>query len=218
MNRLFLTSLILIITVLNLNAQTEKGKYLLGGSDILEFVNLSSLADYTDSPDFKTQNIELSISPIFGYFIIDNLSIGVIPRFRFQKDNSGSSHLSMRDISVSAYSRYYFGTKKLKPFVHLGFGYINRHKRNEFDFDDRSPFIWNGNALIYEAGIGLGYFITDYLSLDLFTLFSSSNTNMLFDGDSNFYPLMDHTLKSKDLAINLSLIFYFGRSEIIESD
>jgi len=217
MNRLFLILLVLITSRIDLNAQTEKGKYLLGGSDILELVNLSSLAGYREY-DSKKQNIELSISPIVGYFIIDDLSIGVIPSYNFQRENNNSTHLSNRDISISAFSRYYLGNKKLKPFIHLGIGYINQHKQNEFDFDDRSPYIWNGNAIMYEAGIGLGYFITDYLSLDLFTLFSYSKTNMLFKGDSNFDPRMDHVLKSKDLAINLSLIFYFGRSEIIESD
>ena len=135
---------------------------------------------------------------------------GIIPRYRFQKDKNNRTDLSIREISITAHTRYYLGTKKLKPFAHLGIGYINRHEQEEFDFDNNSPYILNGNSMIYEAGIGLGYFIIDHLSLDLFTMFSSSKINMLSKGDPYWAPWLDHTLKSNNLTINLSLVFYLN--------
>ena len=80
MNRSLLVLLILITTEINLQAQTQKGSFMLGGSDILNINNFNSLAEYTGQNNRETKNIEVSISPIFGYFIIDNLSMGNYPK------------------------------------------------------------------------------------------------------------------------------------------
>ena len=217
MKRHFLTLLLLIAFASSLKAQTEKGTFLLGGSDMLDLANLTNLMEYTNSSNNETKRFELSISPIVGYFIIDNLSVGVIPRYRYKKDKDTSSEISARDISLSAYSRYYLGKKKLKPFLHLGIGYINRYAQNEYDFENGS-FSWKGNTPMYEAGLGLGYFITGNLSLDLFALYTYSKTNMNWKGDSMFDQNFDNVLKTKDLDINVSLIFYFSRSTKSETD
>jgi len=211
MTKHFYTVSILVLSCLNLSAQTEKGSYFLGASNLFEFRNLNTITKSWSSNDSKSEDIELLFSPIFGHFLVDNLSIGVIPSYYFQKENKGQSHLSIRTISVSAFSRYYVGKKKFKPFAHGGIGYINRHQENQFDFaNNGDPYVWKGGSIVYDFGVGLGYFITQNVSLDLFTVYSQHKINMDYDGDPSHSDLLNYSFESKDVKINISLIFYFG--------
>lgn len=64
---------VLIGTVRTTNAQTEKGKILLGGQSSLEFtsVNPKWETDYASGDNGKTRNLE--IIPQVGYFIATTL-------------------------------------------------------------------------------------------------------------------------------------------------
>ncbi len=212
MNKYFIAASILILSYSSLPAQTEKGNYLLGASNLLEFRNLYTLTTSSISNDTKKENVELLFSPIFGYFFIDNLSVGVMPGYFYQKENSDqSSYMSTRTLSISAFLRYYIGRQKFRPFVHGGIGYLNRHQKNQFDFINNSePYKWNGGSVVYDIGAGLSYFISRNVSLDLFAAYTYYKVDMNYKGDPSLNELLDHSFEAKDLKINLSLIFYFG--------
>ncbi len=211
MNKYFITASIIALSCSGLSAQTEKGNYFIGASNLLEFRNLYTLTTSSVSNDSKKENIELLFSPIFGHFFIDNLAVGVMPGYYYQKKTSDQSYLSTRTFSVSAFLRYYIGKKKFKPFVHGGIGYLNRHQKNQFELiNNNEPYIWNGGSVVYDFGAGLAYFITRNVSLDLFVVYAYHKVNMNYKGDQSLNELLDHSFESKDLKINLSLIFYFG--------
>ncbi len=71
------TTIILILAVLltlstNLNAQTDQGTIMIGGS-----VGLMSMTIKNDNTDITTKTTSLELIPRAGFFVADNFSIGV---------------------------------------------------------------------------------------------------------------------------------------------
>jgi hypothetical protein len=74
--------------VAHVNAQTERGTYLLGGG-----------ASFTSTDDVSTFNF----NPNIGYFVANNFAVGALANLYFAKgDNS---------YAVGPFARYYFGGK-----------------------------------------------------------------------------------------------------------
>ena len=95
-------------------AQTEKGKYLVGGS-----------ADISMSFQGKNNNFNLSLSPQFGAFVVRGLVIG--GRYSFiisgskTFDNNKKEYVSTTTFSsgIGPLVRYYIGKKQLKGIKNL---------------------------------------------------------------------------------------------------
>ncbi|SEK55588.1 porin family protein [Parapedobacter koreensis] len=114
MKKLFLTLSAAIAVTFAANAQTEKGKIILGG-------NVSY--DYSKIKDLDTEGHSLSIVPSAGYFVSDNLAVGTGLGYSYEKntvdaDIFGSSN-TVHAFSVAPFARLYKGDGNFKFFGQL---------------------------------------------------------------------------------------------------
>lgn len=146
----------------------------------LQFARLRNSNNYT--------NTNLNATPGIGYFIKDNLEIGVgfnYNLFRY-KFNGVTGIYSQRSNSfgINAYSNYYFGKGRFKPYLTFQTGwqytdgsYTESGIKNNF----------SSNRFYIGSGIGLNYNISKKIAL--FTEATYQVNNPLKDNSSGHFNL-----------------------------
>lgn len=139
-------------------AQTEKNKLMLGGN-----INYSSVK----TGSLNVKNTTLNLSPSVGYFVGDNLAVGVNINYSQEK----FAHITQNSLSFGPFARYYFGKHdKLKPFGQIGLGlFSGKHQVNLIDT--------NVKGSTYHIGLGAAYFITKNVALEGFFQYQKINLN-----------------------------------------
>jgi hypothetical protein len=145
-------------------AQTQKGSFTVGTQ--LSQNNLSF------DENFKSRSH--NISPNVGYFLIDNLNIGLQSNLGFGKiKNSFSTGFNnntylFTSYNLGPYFTYYIGKNKLKPFVgaSAGFGGSKIQVNNSTDDEATQSF--------YNFYGGLTYFINSNIGLNSALTYNSS--------------------------------------------
>ena len=177
-NNLIMKSTLLIFTFLlasiSLNAQTQKGNWTFGGSAGFNFNSTNSkfkTDNFESDPDTNTQ---LSFLPSAGYFVIDNLAVGLqvqIANFKSEStfDAGGGdtfeSEFTTKSTSINPFVRYYFGSNSIRPYVQgqLGFGGSTLKSETSGSNDDESK-----NSLFLYGGFGgVAFFINEHVSIDV---------------------------------------------------
>jgi hypothetical protein len=70
-------AVVLFCSFTTLNAQTEKGTFLLGGETKLNFSSVSSKFESDDVNEDLGKITTLEFSPQIGFFVIDGLALGM---------------------------------------------------------------------------------------------------------------------------------------------
>ncbi|MEL6809709.1 MAG: outer membrane beta-barrel protein [Bacteroidota bacterium] len=158
-----------------LTAQTEKGGFVIGGDVGLGF-NAEKIQLKSDNTDVTLQkNTNFALAPGAGYFVIDNLAIGVeIPVILIsEKEEEGNGEFKSTTFLFSPFARYYFTTGNVKPFVegNVGIGSSNSETTlSTFEGTIESK----DSVFAYGFEGGVAIFIADNISLDLGVGFSST--------------------------------------------
>ena len=169
MKKLILSQLLISLLFITTSfGQTEKGSFLLGGNGNLSLKNyrFSSLYNY------KTINLD----PNFGYFIKDNLVIGIKTPLSLNGYNSDNFSF---EFGINAFSRYYFAkTEKTSLFGSANYGIKNYQK------EGYSSYYINE----YSAGVGLGftYFLTKSIGFETELKYDYSKVYNNREGEDNF--------------------------------
>lgn len=114
------------------------------------------------------QNTNFSVTPGVGYFIKDNLEIGVGFNYNRNRERfngvSGFYRQQLNSAGINFYSNLYFGKGKLKPYVTLqsGWQYTKGFHENETT-GGRTNF--NFSRLYIGGGLGINYAISKKVSL-----------------------------------------------------
>lgn len=140
------------------NAQTEKGKLLVGGSTSLGFssFNTKYKADSGESVD-GPKTSSFNIKPAVGYFVADNFSIGLAVDVTTDTTKEDSFNSTATSVSVIPQVGYYFGKSNVKPFLSAGFGFASVSNSDS----DISP-----NGTVWGVNGGVAYFISKSVSFD----------------------------------------------------
>ena len=160
------------------NAQTEKGSWVIGGSTTLGFNSASSKikaeGESYDGPKISTFNI----TPSVGYFAIDKLAIGVDLGYTSITTKIDSEKEKSSLFSVLPTATYYFKSdSKLMPYLGAGVGYGS----NKEEFENVS---YTTDGLMWKAKGGVAYLITDKVAVDFgvsFNQFSSKEDDFGVD-------------------------------------
>jgi outer membrane protein len=144
------------------NAQTEKGKWLISGASNIGFNSVStkfkSDGMSVDGPKVNTFNV----SPSIGYFVIDNLSVGLSLGYT----NTSTKGEVDEKVSSSTFtvlpSLTYFFTKNtsVKPYLAAGAGYASFKEKYGSVAETNGGFAW-------EAQGGLAYFVSQKAAISL---------------------------------------------------
>lgn len=136
MKKLLLT--VALVTIFSFTyAQTDEGGWLVGASSDLSFTSTSIDGQDGNDSDF-------SLEAQAGYFIIDNLNVGLLIGFNSSKD--GGSDFKSSSTVIGPYARYYVGGQF---FVGVGYGITSAKFE---DGDGNTLADPSGGTILLEAG------------------------------------------------------------------
>jgi hypothetical protein len=193
-----ITVFLFLICIGFVNAQTDKGRMLLGassdlgltGSDLLDFGYSSTKskldgASYVEDNTTKITNI--SLLPKFGYFVADNLALGLDFTFASAKAKGGglsNSESTSRLLSTGPFVRYYIPTAKVLPFIEVNSSFGRRTNTVKYkDNPNLEDYNAKTNISSFGGGFGLAVPLGDKVAFEILAGFNSLtviNENAIF--------------------------------------
>ena len=188
--------------IAGMQAQTSKGRVLMGMSvnknlgfydftssppDIMS-IGFSTLQYKSDSDEDseKDKITNFNLSPKVGYFVIDNLVIGLDVNIGFlkYKDGSSSSDYSEKITQFTAgpFVRYYFQAGKVYPFIDANavFGTL------KYDWGGSSADnVDKSSIMSFGGGAGVAVPIGDRVTFDTMLCYTSVTAKDKEDNDDN---------------------------------
>ncbi len=174
MKKLFLLGALAFCATIN--AQTEKGSWVVSGSTTIGFNNTSSKIKYGtvsyDGPKVTTFNI----TPSAGYFVINKLAVGMDVAFTSTKSKnteyySGESlnyETNSSTVVVMPTGTYYFkSASKVMPYLGAGIGYFSNTTKFSSDYYSSLDTKTTTDGLAWGAKGGLVLLITPSIGVDL---------------------------------------------------
>lgn len=166
MKKIYFIILFVLSGLLVMNAQTTKGKFMIGGSSGLDFIAKTEKYKTDHGDGTRGKGLQISIDPQAGWFIMDNLAAGLILEVSYEsyKEN-GAEHRSSETYFVLApFARYYLGTAKIRPFAEASVGL--GPKVNKYPVLDH---VEKDETLLFAFQLkgGAAFFMSDNFSLDM---------------------------------------------------
>lgn len=155
-------------------AQTQKGNFVLSGKTDLNFL-FSNVTTGTDSVKTgETKSNQFGFTAGAGYFVADNLSVGISGTYSYNYNKIGASNYQpsntqniTQSFTILPQLQYYFPEEgKLKPFAGIGAGYIWLQERDSRVAENYNK-VYNLSGVAFTGGIGISYFITTSVAFDL---------------------------------------------------
>ena len=204
--------------------QTSKGRVLLGvssnfsipgigneitgsGSNLLTIghTTVKSKSDSFDDSD-PTKITGLNLLPKIGFFVIDNLAVGLDINLATTTSKSGSSDdkYTMSLLSAGPFVRYYIPSENVLPFFEAGgsFGAITtKYKSGGNESKDKS------GANTFWGGVGLAVPVGDRVTFDVLAGYNSLTIKDKEDNDDNYRTIVG------TLGIKIGVIVFLGSIE-----
>ncbi|UOE42053.1 porin family protein [Chryseobacterium suipulveris] len=194
MKKLFLAGALALFGVMN--AQTEKGSWVIGGSTTLGFNSVSTKysggGQSADGPTVST----ITVTPSVGYFVIDKLAVGVDLGVTSITSKQGNTKDTVSSFTVMPTGTYYFrNAGNIIPYVGAGVGYGSVTQsgtyNNQSVSDSESGFAWKAKGgLVYlinqtvgiDLGVGYNQFTSkkNYSGVDVTTQVGTIGANLGF--------------------------------------
>jgi outer membrane protein len=152
MKKLLLSMLLLATSFAALQAQTEKGDWMVGGNFRLN----------------TSGNTEISLTPNAGIFLIRNLAFGGNVNLNYSKDGN----VKTTALGIGPYVRYYFGHDQVRPILHGNFNFLS----SKVKFNGNST---TNNGTNFFLGGGAAIFISEHVSLDILGGYDHTDYNSL---------------------------------------
>jgi len=148
-------------------APTSKGNWIIGGATNIGF---SSQKITTKSGDYSVdgqKSTNFNINPTVGYFVIDNLAVGLNLGYEVEKYDEYRSIDQRFKVTNTTFTAmpsltYFFDAdSKAFPYISAGAGYaVTNAKTDTYEPYKINYFVWGAKA-------GLAYFITPSIGIDL---------------------------------------------------
>jgi outer membrane protein len=204
----FLTVGLFVISFGPLYAQTNQGNFLLGlSSDIFSLgYSTSKISSDNDEAENAGKSFSVNLSPNMGYFVIDNLAIGLGLGVGFTAYNNESGDFKTSAISTSLsagpFIRYYIPVSKVLPFCELSgsYGWSNMNISGT-NLDDTRVNIGTFN---YGGGIGLAAPLGERVMADVMLGYRS--LNMKYSQEEEY----DQTTKTGTLGLSIGFVILLG--------
>lgn len=107
-HKIIAISLMMLFAWVNLHAQTEKGRFVIGAGSSVDVSNTKG--GLSGAPS-KTSNTTIIIKPEVGYFIVDDLSVGLSFSVEGYTGDAGGAHADL----LSEF-KYFFQRNQLSSF------------------------------------------------------------------------------------------------------
>lgn len=148
-----------------MNAQMEKGSWVIGGSTTLGFNNVSTKYSAGNDSSTEPSVSTFTLTPSVGFFVQDKLAIGLDLGFVSMTQKDGDYKYTLSSLSVIPTATYYFksGTN-LVPYLGAGIGYASTKVTETYQGDSDSETV---DGLTWKAKGGLVYLINQNVGVDL---------------------------------------------------
>lgn len=175
MNSKFLfPTLLLLFFCSSTFAQTQKGGFVLSGKTGLNFLFSTGTTGTDSIQSGKSKSNEYDFTAGAGYFIINNLSVGVSGTYSYNYSKIESSNYINNTtqniteaLTIVPQIQYYFPLEgKLKPSAAIGAGYVWLQQRDSRVTENYNK-VYSLSGPSFYGGLGASYFITKTISFDL---------------------------------------------------
>ncbi|KMQ72720.1 OmpW family outer membrane protein [Chryseobacterium koreense] len=177
MKKLFLVGALALFA--SMNAQMEKGSWIVSGKTGVGFNSATSKYSANGQSIDGPKVTSFSITPGVGYFVINNLAVGVdlsytSTKTTFKDSSIGINYEDKQSMfAILPNATYYFATaNKLKPYLGAGIGYGSA---TSIDFYNDQETTKGG--LLWGAKGGMVYLLNSNVGLDLGVAYNSFTTN-----------------------------------------
>lgn len=181
-----------------LQAQTNHGDFMLGAHSSLNLsgsggelmgLGFSRIKFKSDRDGFNEADpdkaVSLNFTPKVGYFVTDNIALGLDLNFATSKVTYGTSEdeNTQKLFTTGPFVRYYIPTPTVLPFVEVGgaFGRIS----TKFDNSLIGAQITKYNVVALTGGAGVAAPLGENVMLDIMAGYSSITTKEVQDNDDN---------------------------------
>ena len=180
--------------------QTSKGNYIVSGSTGLQFLSSNTKNVYDGQTQNELDTKTFSFNPSVGYFIIDNLAIGLSCNITSTKyEPNEDSYSKSASTLIAPTVMYYFPVDgKIRPFAQLGLGLQSVTNKVKGGYSEDKQTL---DGLAVNVGGGVSYFVSKYVSIDLYLSYTKSN---LKDTDDEKFKIKQGTFGSN---IGISVFF-----------
>jgi outer membrane protein len=153
----------------SVDAQTEKGNWVFGGNTSLSFASTKAKVEVDGNEvDGDLTSTVFSVTPSVGYFVIDNLAVGLDLSFTSNKNDNGDTDVTTSSFSVLPMGTYFFDAgESFKPYVGAGVGLISTSSGDE-DINKSSGLAIRGKG-------GVAYFLNESIALDFSVQYLNSS-------------------------------------------
>lgn len=194
-----ITLLAVVLTVVScglLKAQTNKGRILIGvtsslsltgtGSDLMT-LGFSTMKVKSDAVGYEEpepdRTVSLNLLPKIGYFVMDNLAIGLEVNRAFSATTSGSDTYVQTITSSGPFVRYYVPTEKVLPYFEVSGSLGSSENKVESD-------LWDGyhtesRLLTFGGGFGIAAPLGDKVTFDALLGYNTITVKDKEDNDDN---------------------------------
>lgn len=167
------------------NTPTEKGNWIIGGATNLKFMSTKPVSKQNGVSEDGQKTSNFTLTPTFGYFVIDNLSVGMDLELSVQKSKEYTGYEGLEDIKSTIFSvlpsaTYYFATdSKALPYIGAGAGYaVAKNKIGNIGNEPTNFFVWKIKG-------GMSYMITKELAVDLGLSYNQLSTKFNYPNGIN---------------------------------
>lgn len=154
MRKLIAVFLFIFLLYFGVQAQVEKGRYLIGGN-----------VDISSAYQGKNSGFNMSLTPSFGIFVVKGFAIGA--RYSFGINSAKTFNKTKNEyVSVTTFSsgigllaRYYIGKKPLKGLISANVNYLTSTTLQKNN-------VSGTHGLSYTGLVGMAHFFNPHLSLE----------------------------------------------------
>jgi hypothetical protein len=112
----------------------------------------------------RTKSKSIGLAPFAGYFILDNLPVGLELLYNNSSSNSSLGNYFSRSFSFVPIIRYYIGKGQFKPYIHAGIG--PGFSKTGTPNGTLPQLIENSKLLIWEVKGGVEFLANKHIGLD----------------------------------------------------
>ncbi|MDY3317290.1 outer membrane beta-barrel protein [Riemerella anatipestifer] len=169
MKKLFLVGALALFGAMN--AQTEKGSWVVEGKTNLGFNSISTKEKANGQSSEAKKTSKFNFNPSVGYFVMDNLALGLELGFSSEKVGKATNST----FSLLPNATYYFATgSQFRPYLGAGVGYAS----STYKYDNVSATV---GGLAWGVKGGGVYMLNKTAGINLglgYNQFSTTNNNV----------------------------------------
>jgi hypothetical protein len=164
-------------------SQTNKETLLIDAQSNLALSFSTQKENYNRAISEADKNTTLILSPSVGYFISDNFVMGLSIPLKFYHSKKGSDTYDQTSFGIAPFTRFYFGTSNIKPFLHAEVGYVTSSYKATASY---GSYDGSSSGILFGFGGGIAFFIKENIALNAILSYNGAS---LTDGDNSDYKV-----------------------------